>query len=71
MIEIYARYRNAYRCKNQTWEEFFAGLSEEDYDKIKDIPNLEAAIMKQDKEYELGATFGQTTRIIKHINFCI
>lgn len=52
--------------KNQTWKEFFAGLSEEDYDKIKAIPNLEGAIMKQDKEYELGATFGQTTRILEN-----
>ena len=47
-------------------ERFFSGLSEEDYDKIKAIPNLEVAIMKQDKEYELGATFGQTTRILEN-----
>ncbi|MGN1299499.1 MAG: hypothetical protein ACI4UE_05930 [Candidatus Scatovivens sp.] len=52
--------------KNQKWEEFFLGLSEEDYDKIKDIPDLEAAIRKQDEEYELGATFGQTTRILEN-----
>lgn len=52
--------------KNQTWKDFFSGLSEEDYDKIKDIPDLQAAIRKQDKEYELGATFGQTTRILEN-----
>lgn len=52
--------------KNQTWQEYFSGLSEDDYDKIKDIPDLQAAIMKQDKKYELGATFGQTTRILEN-----
>lgn len=52
--------------KNQTWEEYFSELSEEDYEKIKDIPNLESAIRKQDREYQLGAMFGQTTRILEN-----
>ena len=51
--------------KNQTWSEFFSNLTLEEYDKIKDIPNLKDAIKKQDKEYELGATFGQSTRILE------
>ncbi len=52
--------------KNQTWEEYFSELSQEDYEKIKDIPNIESAIRKQDREYQLGAMFGQTTRILEN-----
>ena len=52
--------------RNQTWEEYFSNFSTEDYEKIKNIPNLELAIRKQDKEYQLGAMFGQTTRILEN-----
>lgn len=52
--------------KNQTWEECFKSLPKEDYEKIKGIPDLEKAIKKQDENYELGAAFGQTTRILEN-----
>ena len=52
--------------KNQNWKEYFSNLSKEDYNKIKDIPDLQKAINKQDDEYELGASFGQTTRILEN-----
>ncbi len=51
--------------RNQSWQEYFLQLSEEEYSKIKEIPDLQVAIKKQDEEYELGASFGQTTRILK------
>ena len=52
--------------KNQSWEAFFAELSEEDFDKIKNIQGLSMAIEKQDINYELGAAFGQTTRLLEN-----
>lgn len=52
------------KVKNQTWQEYFSGLPAEDKDKIKHIFELQGAIENQDKEYELGAIFGQTTRIL-------
>ena len=53
------------KTKNQTWKEYFESLPKEEFEKIKDIPDLEKAISKQDKEYELGAIFGQSTRILE------
>lgn len=48
--------------RSQTWEEYFSSLSKE---QLKGIPNIENAIENQDKEYELGAMFGQATRILE------
>lgn len=52
--------------KNQTWKEYFLDLSEEDKAKIESIPSIKDAIKRQDRNYELGATFGQTTRILEN-----
>ena len=52
--------------KNQSWEAFFAELSKEDFDKIRHIKGLSGAIEKQDRNYELGAAFGQTTRLLEN-----
>ena len=54
------------KVKNQTWQEYFLSLPTEAWDKIKNVPQLQEAIKQQDKEYELGAIFGQTTRILEN-----
>lgn len=48
----------------QTWSEYFDALPASGRKALSGVPGLEVAIREEDGRYELGAAFGQVTRIL-------
>lgn len=50
----------------QTWQEYFFSLSDQEKKLVQNVPEINDAIIEEDRRYGLGAMFGQATRILEN-----